>query len=156
MDSDTPRNRVPEETGDGIGQSGARLEERSPAYLRLLLALLLPAALSNAYDSELRAVLLIQLKASFHVGTAAIGLANIPIGAGQFVAFVVLRADRIGRRPILLWSILGYTVFTTLASDLCFRSVLHRPFALALRQRLEPAAPSLKIAKRQPPRARTL
>jgi putative MFS transporter len=93
------------------------LEERSPAYLRLLLVLLLPAALFNAYDSELRAVLLTQLKASFHVGTAAIGLANIPIGAGQFVAFfVVLRADRIGRRPILLWSILGYTVFTTLTA----------------------------------------
>jgi len=92
-------------------------EERSPAYLRLLLALLLPAALFNAYDSQLRALLLTQIKETFHVGTAAVGLANIPIGAGQFVAFfVVLRADRIGRRPILLWSILGYTVFTTLTA----------------------------------------
>jgi putative MFS transporter len=93
------------------------IAERPSAYLRLLLALLLPAALFNAYDSELRAVLLTQLKMSFHVGTAAIGLANIPIGAGQFIAFfVVLRADRIGRRPILLWSILGYTLFTTLTA----------------------------------------
>jgi len=98
------------------GPSSA-LQERSPAYLRRLLALLLPAALFNSYDSELRAVLLTQIKASFHVGTAAIGLANIPIGAGQFVAFfVVLRADRVGRRPVLLWSILGYTVFTTLTA----------------------------------------
>ncbi len=97
--------------------SSAELEERSPAYLRLLLTLLLPAAMFNAYDGELRAVLLTQLKASFHVGTAAIGLANIPIGVGQFVAFfVVLQADRVGRRPILLWSILGYTVFTTLTA----------------------------------------
>jgi MFS transporter, putative metabolite:H+ symporter len=79
--------------------------------------LLVPAALFNAYDSELRAVLLTQLKASFHVGTAALGLANIPIGSGQFVAFfVVVLADRIGRRPILVWSILGYTVFTTLTA----------------------------------------
>ena len=93
------------------------LEERSPAYLRLLMCLLLPAAMFNAYDAELRAVLLSQLKASFHVGTAAIGLANIPIGIGQFVAFfVVIQADRIGRRPILLWSIVGYTVFTTLTA----------------------------------------
>jgi MFS family permease len=85
--------------------------------LRLLLILLLPAALFNSYDGELRAVLLTQLKESFHVGTAAIGVANIPIGAGQFVAFfAVLLADRIGRRPILLWSILGYTVFTTLTA----------------------------------------
>jgi MFS transporter, putative metabolite:H+ symporter len=90
---------------------------RSNTYLRLLLVLLLPAAFFNTYDSELRAVLLTQLKDSFHVGTAAIGIANIPIGSGQFVAFlIVLLADRIGRRPILLWSILGYTVFTTLSA----------------------------------------
>ncbi|MCK4178138.1 MFS transporter [Aciditerrimonas ferrireducens] len=91
--------------------------ERSRHYLRLLLALLLPAALFDSYDSQLRALLLTQLKASFHVGTAAVGVANIPIGAGQFLAFfLVLRADRVGRRPILLWSILGYTVCTTLTA----------------------------------------
>ncbi len=93
------------------------MQPRSDRYLRLLLALLLPAALFNAYDAELRAVLLTQLEASFHVGTAAIGVANIPIGSGQFIAFfVVLAADRIGRRPILMWSILGYTIFTTLTA----------------------------------------
>ena len=93
------------------------MESADRRYLRLLLVLLLPAALFNAYDAELRAVLLTQLKASFHVGTAAIGLANIPIGSGQFIAFfVVLAADRVGRRPILLWSILGYTVCTTLSA----------------------------------------
>jgi MFS transporter, putative metabolite:H+ symporter len=92
-------------------------QQSSGRYLHLLLALLLPAALFNAYDSELRAVLLPQLKASFHVGTGAIGVANIPIGSGQFIAFfIVLLADRVGRRPILLWSILGYTLFTTLSS----------------------------------------
>lgn len=86
-------------------------------YRRLLLWLLIPAALFNSYDGELRAVLLTQLKQSFHVGTAAIGVANVPIGAGQFVAFfIVLLADRIGRRPILLWTILGYTVSTTLTA----------------------------------------
>jgi putative MFS transporter len=95
----------------------ANPEERSASYLRLLLVLLLPSALFNAYDSELRAVLLTQLKESFHVGTAALGLANIPIGSGQFIAFfIVILADRIGRRPILVWSILGYTVFTTLSA----------------------------------------
>ncbi len=109
-------------SGDNIvgaagNTAGGSTEARSPAYLRKLLVLLLPAALFNAYDSELRAVLLTQLKASFHVGTAAIGVANIPIGAGQFVAFfVVLLADRVGRRPILMWTILGYTVCTTLTA----------------------------------------
>jgi MFS transporter, putative metabolite:H+ symporter len=99
------------------GTGPAATEESSRPYLRILLLLLLPAALFNSYDSELRAVLLTQLKESFHVGTGAIGIANIPIGSGQFIAFfVVLVADRIGRRPILLWSILGYTVFTTLSA----------------------------------------
>jgi putative MFS transporter len=103
---------------DSPGQvEGAGLGERSAGYLRLLVVLLLPAAFFNSYDGELRAVLLSQLKSSFHAGTAAVGVANVPIGAGQFVAFfAVLWADRIGRRPILLWSIAGYTVFTTLSA----------------------------------------
>jgi len=90
------------------------LASRPPGYLRLLLGLLLPAALFGSYDVQLRAVLLDQLKESFHATTPAIGAASIPIGAGQFVAFfVVLMADRIGRRPVLLWSLLGYTLCTT-------------------------------------------
>ena len=112
-----------ETAGDGDCDCGAGLvsdvaaQPRSSGYLRLLLALLVPSALFNSYDAELRAVLLTQLKAAFHVGTAAIGIANIPIGSGQFIAFfVVLAADRVGRRPILMWSILGYTVFTTLTA----------------------------------------
>ena len=93
------------------------LGPRSPAYLRLLLALLLPAALFDSYDAQLRAVLLSQLKESFHVTTAAVGAASIPIGAGQFVAFfVVLAADRAGRGPVLLWSVLGYSLCTTLTA----------------------------------------
>lgn len=104
-------------TGAALVVDAETVAPRDPAYLRLLLVLLLPAALFNSYDAELRAVLLTQLKETFHVGTAAIGVANIPIGAGQFIAFfVVLSADRIGRRPILLWSILGYTVCTTLTA----------------------------------------
>jgi len=106
----------------GPNPSGARelapgTAERSSGYLRFLMALLLPAALFNSYDAELRALLLTQLKVALHVGTAALGVANIPIGAGQFVAFfLVMRADRVGRRPILMWSLLGYTVFTTLTA----------------------------------------
>jgi putative MFS transporter len=83
----------------------------------MLLMLLLPAALFDSYDGELRAVLLHQIQQNFHVGVATLGLINIPIGAGQFVAFfVVASADRFGRRPILLWSIIGYTAFTSLTA----------------------------------------
>lgn len=82
-------------------------------YLRRLNLLLLPAAFFNGYDGELRALLLPQLQHAFHVGVAAIGALSVPIGAGQFVAFFVVRlADRIGRRPILLVSLVTYATLT--------------------------------------------
>jgi MFS family permease len=91
--------------------------ERSQRYLRVLLVLLVPAAFFNGFDGELRALLLPQLQHTFHVRLATIGLANIPIGAGQFVAFFAIRlADRVGRRPVLLVSLFGYATFTGLTA----------------------------------------
>jgi len=87
--------------------------ERSVNYLRLLMLLLLPAALFNSFDAELRALLLPEIQSTFHVSVATLGLMNIPIQAGQFASYFVIRfADKVGRRRILLWSIIGYTLFT--------------------------------------------
>jgi putative MFS transporter len=92
-------------------------DERPEHYLRLLLWLLIPAAFFNGFAGELRAVLLPKLQDSFHVSIATLGLANVPIGAGAFVAFFAIRlADRVGRRPLLLVSLFGYAAFTGLTA----------------------------------------
>ncbi len=98
-----------DESGDGGGASRR--------YLRRLQWLLLPAAFFNGFDSELRALLLPQLQRAFHVGLSATGLIGVPIGLGQLAAFfLVRRADRVGRRPLLLVSLLGYAIFTGLTA----------------------------------------
>ncbi len=79
--------------------------------------LLWPAAFFNGFDASLRALLLPQLQDAFHVGVATLGVASVPITAGQFVAFFAVQAaDRVGRRPLLLVSLLGYTLFTGLTA----------------------------------------
>jgi putative MFS transporter len=93
------------------------IEEQSERYLRILLLLLIPAAFFNGFDGELRALLAPQLQRAFHVSLGTLGLANVPIAAGSFVAFFAIRlADRVGRRPILLVGLFGYAVFTGLTA----------------------------------------
>src|SRR5437868_4588001 len=92
---------------------GAIDAERDDRYLRLLLVLLVSAAFFEGYDSSILALLLPNIQSTFHVSEAVLGLTRIPIELGLFVAFFVARlSDRLGRRPLLLWSVVGYTVFT--------------------------------------------
>jgi putative MFS transporter len=82
-------------------------------YLRLLLVLLISAAFFEGYDSSILALLLPDIQSSFRVSEAVLGVTRIPIELGLFVAFFVTRlSDRLGRRPLLLWSVVGYTAFT--------------------------------------------
>src|SRR5205814_2410881 len=96
---------------------------RSDRYLRLLLILLISATFFEGYDSSILALLLPNIQATFHVSEAVLGLTRIPVELGLLVAFFVARySDRVGRRPLLLWSVVGYTVFgglTALAWRVC-------------------------------------
>jgi MFS family permease len=90
---------------------------RDDRYLRLLLLLLVSAAFFEGYDSSILALLLPNIQSTFGVSEATLGLTRIPIELGLFVAFFVARlSDRFGRRPMLLWSVVGYTVFTALTA----------------------------------------
>ncbi len=82
-----------------------------------LLGLLIPSALFASYDGQLRALLLKQIQYSFHTSITSLGVINVPIQAGQFLGFFIVRlSDRYGRRSLLLWTIVAYTVSTALTS----------------------------------------
>ncbi len=101
-------------TPPGIAPAAAA---RAPGdgYLRLLLALLASAAFFQGYDLSVLALLLSSIQETFDVSEATLGLSRVPIELGLVVAFFVARlADRVGRRPLLLWSVLGYTLSTAL------------------------------------------
>jgi putative MFS transporter len=91
--------------------------QRDDRYLRMLLWLLVSAAFFEGYDGSILALLLPNIQSTFHASEAVLGLTRIPIELGLFVAFFVARlSDRVGRRPMLLWSVVGYTVFTALTA----------------------------------------
>ena len=90
---------------------------RDNRYLRLLLILLVSAAFFEGYDSSILALLLPNIQSTFHVSEAVLGITRIPIELGLFIAFFVTRySDKIGRRPLLIWSVVGYTAFTALTA----------------------------------------
>jgi putative MFS transporter len=100
-----------------VEPTGELLYHRDDRYLRLLLILLVSAAFFEGYDASILALLLPNIQSSFSVSEAVLGITRIPIEMGLFAAFFVARlSDRVGRRPMLLWSVVGYTVFTALTA----------------------------------------
>src|SRR3954464_9127753 len=93
---------------NGVDTDGAARDR----YLRILLLLLISTAFFEGYDSSILALLLPNIQSTFHVSEAVLGITRIPIELGLFIAFFVTRlSDRLGRRPLLLWSVVGYTIF---------------------------------------------
>ena len=103
--------------GPSVGEPPEPEFHRDDRYLRMLLWLLVSAAFFEGYDSSILALLLPNIQTTFGVSEAVLGITRIPIELGLFVAFFVARlSDRFGRRPLLLWSVVGYTVFTALTA----------------------------------------
>jgi putative MFS transporter len=78
-----------------------------------LLWLLGTASFFEGYDLDIVTVALPQLRASYHLsqGTASLWVALLYLGAVPGV-LLARRADRVGRRNVLLVSITGYTIAT--------------------------------------------
>ena len=91
--------------------------QRTPEYLRVLLFLLVSATFFEGYDNAILALLLRDVQNTFAVSEATLGLSRGLVEVGHFLAFFFTRlGDRWGRRPLLLWSIVGYTLCTALTA----------------------------------------
>ncbi|HEX9684031.1 MAG TPA: MFS transporter [Acidimicrobiales bacterium] len=109
--SDTESKTAGLEPIEGAGSG------RSNSYLRLLLVLLVSATFFEGYDNSILALLLGDIQATFAVPESTLGLARGIIEVGSFAAFFFTRlGDRWGRRPLLLWSVVGYTLMTGLTA----------------------------------------
>ncbi|HLG00706.1 MAG TPA: MFS transporter [Acidimicrobiia bacterium] len=92
-------------------------QERSDKYLKSLFWLLIAATFFEGYDGAILSLVAPDIQDTFGVGESTFGVARGLIELGLFFAFFVARlGDRFGRRTLLLWSVFGYTVFTTLSA----------------------------------------
>jgi MFS transporter, putative metabolite:H+ symporter len=79
--------------------------------------LLVSAAFFVGYDDSILGLLLPNIQSTFHTSDALLGAIRIPIQVGAFAAFFLARlCDRVGRRKVMLWTIVGFIVFTTLTA----------------------------------------
>ena len=86
-------------------------------YHKILFALLCTATLFEGFDTKLSNLLLPLLGDEFGAGPEALGNALAVLGFGSVVAFFVIRlADRVGRRPMMLFAVGGYALLTLLTA----------------------------------------
>jgi len=91
--------------------------ERGPAYRRKLLRLLATATFFNGYDAFVLPFVLSLVLADLGGTEAQAGLIPFITTSGSIVAFfLAAQADRIGRKRLLLITIVGYTAGTILTA----------------------------------------
>ena len=97
-----------------MGKSGRRILPEVNREEWSLLFLLSAASFFNQYDMQLFSLILKQVQEEFLIPEHLLGSLGSLILLGTLPAFaVVVIAERLGRCRVLLWTILGYTVFST-------------------------------------------
>ena len=82
-----------------------------------LLAVLGWTSFFDGYDSSIKALALTQIRETFHLSKAMASALFAIIYLGALPAVIITRwADRIGRRQLLIWSVLGYMTFSGLTA----------------------------------------
>jgi len=82
-----------------------------------MLMLLCAAAFFDGYDTSVKSLALTQIRDSFDLSKSAASALLAVVFLGAIPALALTRwADRVGRRRVLLVSVLGYTVFSGLTA----------------------------------------
>jgi MFS transporter, putative metabolite:H+ symporter len=107
------------ETASGAGapaDNGAPDIPRQPrAYLWQLLGLLIPATIFEGYDITIFHLCTPDIAATFHLGNQLIGVIASIVRFGTVMSFLVIASsDRVGRKPVISVTVLGYGFFTLL------------------------------------------
>src|SRR5258708_32096711 len=90
---------------------------RPRRYLVALFAMLMSATIFEGYDITIFHLCTPDIARTFHLGDPVIGLiATIVRFGGMLSFFVVILADRMGRKPIISTTVLCYTVLTLLTA----------------------------------------
>ena len=94
--------------------SGAAGVPRQPrSYLWLLLGLLVPATIFEGYDITIFHLCTPDIAATFHLGNQAVGVIASIVRFGTVLSFLVIScSDRVGRKPVISVTVLGYGLFT--------------------------------------------
>jgi putative MFS transporter len=93
------------------------LSPRPRRYLAALFAMLMSATIFEGYDITIFHLCTPEIARTFHMGDPAVGLmATIVRFGGMLSFFVVILADRYGRKPIISTTVVCYTGFTLLTA----------------------------------------
>src|SRR6516162_6598677 len=108
---DVQAHRQAATPGASGGAAGIPRQPRS--YLWQLLGLLIPATIFEGYDITIFHLCTPDIAATFHLGNQAIGVIASIVRFGTVLSFLVIScSDRVGRKPVISVTVLGYGIFT--------------------------------------------
>jgi putative MFS transporter len=97
--------------------ANAAVEVSNRHYLRRLLVLLASVTIFEGYDVTIFHLCTPDIVHTFHLSDLDFGAVASLVRLGGMAAFVVVMlADRVGRKPVVSWTVLFYTLFTLLTA----------------------------------------
>ena len=115
MDDAQAHRAVPPKAVPAASNSASSIPRHPQSYLWQLLGLLIPATIFEGYDITIFHLCTPDIATTFHLGNQAIGVIASIVRFGTVMSFVVIAcSDRVGRKPVISMTVLGYGLFTLL------------------------------------------